>query len=93
MNRQKITTLIGFAIKSRKIIFGEDQIKTLTKQALLIIDSASSEKYIERVKRSAGSNEVIIVDDLSSLTHRDNVHSIAILDINLANGIKESLDN
>ena len=93
MNRQKITTLIGFAIKSRNIVFGEDQIKSLTKQALVIIDSSSSEKYIERVKRFARTNEVIIVDELSSLTNRDNVHSIAILDMNLANGIKESLDN
>ena len=93
MNRRKIETLIGFAIKSRKIVFGEDQIKTLTKEALVIIDSSSSDKYKERVKRFAKSNDVIEIVDLPSLTHRPNVHSLAILDVNLAKGIKEDLQN
>ena len=93
MNRRKIETLIGFAIKSRKIVFGEDQIKTLTKKALVIIDSSSSEKYKERVARFANSNEVVEIEDLSALTHRENVHALAILDENLAKGIKEDLEN
>ena len=93
MNRRKIETLIGFAIKSRKIVFGEDQIKTLTKKALVIIDSSSSEKYKQRVARFANSNEVVEIEDLSALTHRDNVHALAILDENLAKGIKEDLEN
>ena len=93
MNRRKIETLIGFAIKSRKIVFGEDQIKTLTKKALVIIDSSSSEKYKERVARFANSNEVVEIEDLSTLTHRENVHALAILDENLAKGIKEDLEN
>ncbi len=93
MNRRKIETLIGFAIKSRKIVFGEDQIKTLTKEALVIIDSSSSDKYKERVRRFAKSNDVIEIEDLPSLTHRPNVHSLAILDVNLAKGIKEDLQN
>ncbi len=91
MNTKKIETFIGFAIKSRKIAFGEDNIKLAKKQALVIVDADSSDKYKERISRFAKS-EVVEIPDLSSLTHRENVHSIAILDENLANGIKQSIE-
>ena len=91
MNTKKIETFIGFAIKSRKIAFGEDNIKVAKKQALIIVDADSSDKYKERINRFAKA-EVIEIPDLSNLAHRENVHSIAILDENLANGIKQSIE-
>ena len=91
MNTKKIETFIGFAIKSRNIAFGEDNIKVAKKQALIIVDADSSDKYKERINRFAKA-EVIEIPDLSNLAHRENVHSIAILDENLANGIKQSIE-
>lgn len=91
MNTKKIETFIGFAIKSRKIAFGEDNIKTSKKIALIIVDADYSDKYKERINRLEKA-EVIEIPNLSGLTHRENVHSIAILDENLANGIKQSIE-
>jgi len=93
MNTKKIETLIGFAIKSRKIVFGEDFIKKSKNTSLVLVDKNSSEKYKERIKRFAKGTQVVELDNLESLTHRENVHSLAILDSNLANGIKQEIEN
>lgn len=91
MNIKKIETFIGFAIKSRKIAFGEDNIKVSKKVALIIVDADYTDKYKERIKKLE-KGEVVEIPNLSSLAHRENVHSIAILDENLANGIKQSIE-
>ena len=77
MNTNKIKTYIGFAIKSRKIIFGFDNIITYKKnQHLILVSSTVNDKVKNKITLFAEKNNIKVVNLLDitveELTDRDN---------------------
>ncbi len=93
----KARSYIGFAIKSRSVKFGVDDI-CKSKNVEFIISSASlmssSRKKLDCF--SAKNNIEILnlsIDDFDNLLDNKSVKALAILDKNLAVAIKKNLTN
>ena len=90
----KIDTYIRFAIKSRKIIFGLDNVKLQTKNIKIIIaDNSLSEKSLRETKFISGKYKIPLLlreADLNQILNTTNCKVIGISDINL---VKAILDN
>jgi len=90
----KIETMIGFAIKAGKIIFGAERI-VLNKTAKLIIICASladnsKKKLLEKLSKK---QQVIISKNLlEDIVFKTNCKAIAISDTNFVKAILQSLD-
>lgn len=86
MQRSKLASYVGFAVKSGSVIFGEEAIgKHARRCKVVLLTEGASEKLAARVRQHAeGICEVFILDDLSALVHRDNVKAIGITDPSLA---------
>jgi ribosomal protein L7Ae-like RNA K-turn-binding protein len=92
LNINKITTYLGFAIKSKKIIFGYDNLLTTNKKInLVIMCSTLNDKMIDKVSNYCLIKNIMYIklDDitLSTLIKRDNCKVIAICDENLSKAI------
>lgn len=97
MNTNKIKTYIGFAIKSRKIIFGYDNIITYKKnQHLILVSSTVNDKVKNKITLFAEKNNIKVVNLLEitveELTDRDNSKIISIIDESLSSAIINQLE-
>ena len=98
MEKSKIETYIGFAIRSRKIIFGAETIEKQKKGVfLLVIDGGigkNSLKPMLRAQEKLGC-PLYITDDgaLAGWVHRPAVKAVAITDDNLASAMINSADD
>ncbi len=96
MEKSKISTYLGFCIRSGKIVFGVDNAEKEKRDVfLLIADEAlgkSSFKTMLKVKEKF-SCPLIVSDSgaLGELTHRTSVKAVAIKDKNLAEAIVKAL--
>lgn len=97
LNLNKIKTFIGFAIKSRNIIFGTDKILLSKKQSLVLISDELADSSRKKLKNHCEKCSIdcfsLKKDEFLDIIQNDNVKAIAILDKNLALAIKKILTN
>ena len=95
MNISKVKTYIGFAIKSRQIKYGVDDILKLKHASLILISDALAESAFKKLKGYAlnKSTDCVIFtsDEFNELIQNTSIKAAAILDSNLADAIKKNL--
>ena len=87
---QKISSYIGFAIKARKVVFGQSMVKHTSKQLhLVLVSDSASENLKDLAKLSASKHgcEMLEINDLENLTHKKDIKIIGLLDESLAKAI------
>ncbi len=93
----KINSYVGFAIKARKILVGQSQIKqNKTKQIHCILVCSSASDNLKDLAKNVAEKfgaEVIIVNDLEQITHKDGIKIIAITDESLGKAIIQNKEN
>ena len=90
MQNDKISTYLGFCIRSGKIVFGVDRAEALKKGVhLLIADSTLSENSMKVLVKLKFSCPLLVTEglSLSQLLHRPAVKAAAVKDKNLASAI------
>ena len=97
MNINKIRTYLGFAIKSKKIIFGYDNIVTYKKNQILILSSSTvNEKVSAKINSFAERNNIKIIKlkDITceELISRENCKIVSVIDESLANAIIKEME-
>ena len=95
----KIETMIGFAIKANKIIYGAERIYTSSfnknKNAkLIIICSTLADNSKKKLLEKKLSNQKILLSKnlLDDIVHKTNCKAIAITDTNFIRPILENLN-
>jgi len=90
MNLSKIKTYVGFAVKSRSIVYGIDSIKT-KKVKLIIFSSSLSESAKDKCKILAKNNSCMFKElseeEMIEILNNDKIKAIAIVNQDLANAI------
>lgn len=97
MNINKVKTYLGFAIKSKKILFGYDNIITYKKnQKLILVSSSVNEKVSTKINSFAERNNISIINltdiTVEELIGRENSKIISVLDENLSDAIIKELE-
>ena len=97
MELSKIKSYIGFAIKSRNIKFGVDEILKLKHSTLILVSKALAESSLEKVQNFALNRNCEILlfeaDNFSELfSGNQSVKAVAVVDDNLAIAIKKYYD-
>ena len=91
----KIESYIGFAIRSRKIVFGIDNIKIYRKRMhLIVLCPTASENLKREAEYLSGVKEIpLITTDapLDELTFKNNCKIAAITDKSLANAVTDNI--
>lgn len=88
----KITSYVGLAMRSGRILLGEDKItERLNSCVVVLIDENATDKYKERLVAKCKSVPTFVIDGVSSAVHREQVLAIAITDSGLGNAILENL--
>lgn len=97
INLSKVKTYIGFAVKSRQIKFGVDDILKLKHANLILVSDALTESGLKKLKGFALKNSIdcvtLSVEDFNEIVPNISIKAIAILDSNLADAIKKNLAN
>ncbi len=97
INLSKIKTYIGFAIKSRKIRFGVDDILKLKNASLIIVSDSLAESGMKKLEGFAERKSIELIkfneSDFLELIQNISIKATAILDENLAEAIKKNLTN
>lgn len=92
----KLETLIGFAVKSGKIVFGFDNLCETRKNVKLVIYSPTTNDKVKQklvlLCQHKKWDLIETVDTLENLIHRDNCKVIGIVDKNMSDTILK-LDN
>ena len=91
----KVKPYIGFAIKSRSIKFGVDDICKIKKSELILVSDSLQESSMKKILAFSVKNHIellkLSLDDFENLLDNKSVKAIAILDKNLAFAIKKNL--
>lgn len=94
-NAEKVKTYVGFAIKSRKIKFGVDDILKSKKTSLILVSEALGGSGTKKLDGYALKNSVDLIklnsEEFQCIVQNISVKAIAILDNNLADAIKKNL--
>ena len=99
MEKSKISTYLGFCIRSGKIVFGVDNAEKEKRDVyLLLVDEnlgRSSFNTIKRVQEKfACPTYIVAAGELGKLLYRETVKAVTIKDKNLASAlIKECGEN
>ena len=97
INTDKVKTYLGFAVKSRKIKYGVDDIIKLKIASLVLVSDALAESGLGKVKAYALKKSIacIVIDaeKFNDIIQNPNIKAAAILDDNLAVAIKKNLAN
>lgn len=97
MNLQinKAKTYVSFAIKSRAIKYGVDDIVKCKKVELVVVSDSLKESSFNKITRFSMQNNIdflkIGLENFENLLDNKSVKAIAILDKNLALAIKKNL--
>ena len=95
MVTDKVETLIGFAIRAGKVVFGTDNIENYRKRKhLILICGTLSENSKSKVVRLAGNIPVVISRQrlLSEITHRDGCKALALTDKQMSQAILSNMN-
>lgn len=97
MKSDKITALIGFAVKSRKLLLGADNTaKYKGKIYSVFYDGSLSEKSLKEVRYYAGKQNAVIIKCLFPLedaVSKKNCKTAALTDENMHKGIMAQLEH
>ena len=96
--KSKAETYLGFCIRSRKLVFGTDEITRQKKGVFLVLaDEALGESSFKDVKKASETLKCPLLlvekDVLGALLHRIGVKAIAIKDKNLAEALLKEAEN
>ena len=89
----KIKAYIGFAIKSRSLVFGLDNMDKKKLKLILVSQSLSQNSLGQATKLKEKNNcELLSIadEDMQYLLDKDNVKAIAVLNPSLAEAIAQS---
>ena len=93
----KAKSYLGFAIKSKSIRYGVDDICKLKKAELIIVSSDLQSSSFNKISNYSIKKNIEIlklsIDDFQNLLDNKSVKVLAILDANLASAIKKNLTN
>lgn len=93
----KAKSYLGFAIKSRAIKFGVDDIIKMKSAKLIIVSDELKESSEKKVLSYSQKNNIellkLTLDDFQKLLDNNNIKAVAITDENLAAQIKKNLTN
>ena len=94
----KLSTYIGFSIRSGQVLYGVDNISTCKKRIFLILVSGglgdSSKDKITKVATDRACPIYYLEDGLlADFTHKEGVKAIAILDTSLAGAISDCISS
>ena len=91
----KIKTYVGFAIKSRSIIYGVDDIAKSNKSHIIMCSVLLADSSKDKLIRFANSKNIEVVECdenvFEQLFGDKNIKAIAITDKNLALAIKKNV--
>ncbi len=93
--QDKTTSLLGFAIKAGKIIFGSDNIVVRGKRKyLVVLCSTLSPKTVLKLKENIKNTPILMcnVVKLEEIVHRSNCKAIALTDKQMADAILKNFD-
>ena len=97
INTSKIKTYVGFAVKSRKIKFGVDDILKLKSASVIIVSDSLAESGMKKLEGFAQRKSIDIVkleeNDFLEIVQNISIKAAAVLDENLAEAIKKNLTN
>ena len=93
----KAKSYLGFAIKSRAIKFGVDDIIKMKSAKLIIVSDELKESSEKKILSYSQKNNIellkLTLDDFQKLLDNNNIKAVAITDENLAAQIKKNLTN
>ncbi|ACJ75810.1 ribosomal protein L7A family [Thermosipho africanus TCF52B] len=99
MNEQKILTLLGFASKAKKLVYGKDNIRDYIKNPklknkLIIMAKDTGERVKKDIKIRCDISNVPLIEfsdkkTISKATGMENVAVIGIIDENMVKSILE----
>ncbi len=93
----KAKSYLGFAIKSRAIKFGVDDIIKMKSAKLIIVSDELKESSEKKILSYSQKNIIellkLTLDDFQKLLDNNNIKAVAITDENLAAQIKKNLTN
>ena len=97
MNNTKINSYIQFAVRSGKVLWGLDMVKSSKKiPYVIILDNTIGKNSKKQIERFASDFEIKLVevekDYLNNLLKRQNVKIIGILDESLSDAIINNLN-
>lgn len=96
MTISKCRTLVGFAVKSKKCLFGVDIISESRRVKLVLFSDELSEGSTRKLMNHLTKNHIrhykLKGSDLSEIVNRTNCKAVGILDPNIAKGIIEDLN-
>lgn len=96
MEKSKVLTFIGFAIRARKVKCGVNAVKTLKKAVVLIVcKTASKNTFDESVSLAKKLNAKLVISNdyaIADVVGKDNCKLIAVTDVALGKAILEHLD-
>ena len=97
INTGKINTYVGFAIKSRKIRFGVDDILKLKNVNLILVSDSLAESGMKKLEGYANKKPIDLIklneNEFLEVIQNISIKAIAVLDENLADAIKKNLTN
>ena len=97
INTSKIKTYVGFAVKSRKIRYGVDDILKLKNADLIMVSDSLAESGMKKIEAFADRKSVSLIklseEDFFEVVQNISIKALAVLDENLADAIKKNLTN
>lgn len=95
MQKQKVDTYIGFAVKARDVIFGLDNIVTAKKKIRVIVtDDSLGEASRRKLRNYLNKNDIpcyILDHSLGEVLRRDNCKILGVTNDSLAGAICNEL--
>lgn len=96
-NLSKVKTYIGFAIKSRKIKYGVDDILKLKNAGIILVSESLADSGMKKLEGFAERKSIKLTkfseEEFLELIQNNSIKATAILDDNLADAIKKNLTN
>ena len=95
MKTDKVISLLGFALKAGKTVFGIDSIERYRKKKYLIfICKSMSEGSKEKLIRDNKDTPIIICRDssLEGITHRQGLKALALTDRQMAEALLKNIN-
>lgn len=95
INTSKIKTYVGFAVKSRKIRYGVDDILKLKNADLILVSDSLAESGMKKLEAFANRKSISLIklseSDFFEVMQNISIKALAVLDENLADAIKKNL--
>lgn len=97
MSVDKIVSLVGFAIRARKAVFGVDGIAASGRRVYVILyDGALSAGSLARLQTAAARTHATLVRSvigIADITHKTNCKAVGITDKQMAAAVVANLNN